>query len=235
MGIVMKRILLKACVSAVAVVGGLVGTAAPAGAATILVFGQNGATSTITGTNDNLGTTTISGLNVAVTLTALENGALGTQAFLTLNASSTNAAVLGANNNINQAFKGTFAITSGLGGTGTNYLSGSFNDAVFGSGSGLVLQASSGTPPDVVNYSSSVITSLGSPRDISLSFTNVTPPVTIVNGSLSSFSASVAGNFSAAPTTPVPAPAGVVLALAALPGLGLGAWFRRKAAANAVA
>jgi hypothetical protein len=67
-----------------------------------------------------------------------------------------------------------------------------------------------------------------------LSFTNVVPPVTIVNGSISSFTASVAGNFSAnIQVTPpaVPEPATLAAGLIGFGCLGLAGLRRRRLAA----
>src|SRR5262245_41590728 len=116
----MKRILLIGAMAAALAVA----SAPRAEAATILVFGQNGVANTVTATTNGANTqTTISGVNVAVTITAILAGvATPVSAFLNLSATSTNAAVVAAGN-VTQNFSGTFGLTSGLGGTGTNYLS----------------------------------------------------------------------------------------------------------------
>jgi hypothetical protein len=177
-----------------------------ANAAVILTFGQTGGSNTITGTNVGGVSTTITATNVAVDITQILGG--GTpSAFLTLNATSTGAATLVAGN-IVQNFSGTFTITSLAGGGGTNYLSGSFSDAVFGALGGPSLTLSASEPPDTVSFTSSVIPalSLGLARGISLSFANVTPLAGITGTSLSSFASSVSGTFSAnAGVVPEPA------------------------------
>jgi len=183
---------------------------------------------TITANNNGAGTTTMTGSNIAVTITAIQ-AAVSTPltAFLTINATSSGAATM-TGSDVRQSFTGSFSITNGS----TNYLSGNFSDAIFGSGSGLTMTASN-TPPstDVVNFNSNVITTLNPGRAISLSFTNVTPPVTIVNGSVSSFSASVAGNFSANLSgSVVPEPATLAGALIGIGCLGLGRLRRRTGA-----
>jgi hypothetical protein len=126
--------------------------------------------------------------------------------------------------NITQAYSGSFTITSATGGGGTNYLSGSFSDSVFGSGTGLTLTASSATPGESVLFNSGPggVTTLGAPRAISLAFADVTPPASVVNGTLDSFTSSVAGTFSA-----VPEPSAVVLLGIAIPLVG-GAMARRR-------
>jgi hypothetical protein len=180
-------------------------------AGTILVFGQQGTANDFTATNNGqtgvLGGTALSAVNIAVTITGIDNAVplpgSFPLAYLNVSASSiSNASTIGGE--IIQQFSGSFSITSLVGGGGTNYLSGTFADAVFGSGTGLVLTASgSGVP----TFTSDVITTLGQSRAISLSFTNVTPPAYITgNDTLGAFTSNVSGNFSA-----VPEPSSVVL------------------------
>ena len=87
------------------------GAAQAASAATILVFGQNGTAQTVTATtNGALTQTTISGSDISVTLTAIENGVIGTQAFLDFTFTSSGAATP-SGGNIDQNFGGSFTIT----------------------------------------------------------------------------------------------------------------------------
>jgi hypothetical protein len=168
-----------------------------ADAAVILTFGQTAAGNTITGTNNGAGSTTISGTNIPIDITQLLGGG-SPMAFFSVNATSASAAMLSAGNVI-QPFTGTFTITSGLGGTGTNYLSGTFADAIFGAMGGPSLTMSAAQPPDMLTFTSSVIAAsdLMLARGMSLSFANVTPLVGITNNSLSSFASSVSGTLSA--------------------------------------
>lgn len=76
----------------------------------------------------------------------------------------------------NQIFSGSFEITSGANATGTNYLSGTFTDITLANDTSAILSASA--PPNTVSFTSDVITVLGLPRAISLSFSNVSPGVT---------------------------------------------------------
>lgn len=221
--------------SVLAAMAAVLGGGASAKADTILVFGQNGTNSTIAASNNGAGSTTLFGSNIPVTITAIQAGiSTPVTAFLTLNASSISPAITSgpSGNDVRQSFTGSFSITNGS----TNYLSGSFTDAVFGSGSSLTMSASN-TPPssDTVNFTSNVITNLSPGRALAFSFSNVTPPVSIVNGSLGSFTASVAGNFSAnigvTPPTVVPEPATIAAAAIGIGCLGLGKLRRRKAVA----
>ncbi|MGZ8244951.1 PEP-CTERM sorting domain-containing protein [Methylomagnum sp.] len=185
--------------------GAALASAAPgAWASTILVFGQAGAADTITGTQ--LGpATTISATDAPIQITTIDPSAgvaTPLAAFFSLTATSQDSAQLVGGSFVIQPFGGSFTITAGAGGSGTNYLSGVFNDAVFGSGPSLTL--STGTPGGNVTFTSDLIApaSLGLDRAISLGFTNVTPPVGLCglapNQTLCGFASNVSGNFSAA-------------------------------------
>jgi hypothetical protein len=187
-------------------------------AGTILVFGQNGTSNQFTATNDGstgvAGGTTLSAVDIPVTITGMDNAVLlpagDPQAYFSLGAASVSNATVDSSGQITQDFSGWFSVTS-LAGGGANYLSGTFADAIFGSGAGLVLTASG--PTGVPTFSSNVISALGQMRAISLSFTNVTPPALVTSDqTLGGFTSSVSGNFSGAS---VPEPASLVL-------LGLG-------------
>lgn len=192
-----------------------------ANAVVVLAFGQTSGSNTITATPNGTDTaTTISGSNVAVNITTDLGGFLG-PAIFNLSATSTDAAVP-VGPSVLQHYSGSWQLTSGLGGTGTNYLSGTFTDALFGTGPSLTLSV--GAPPDSITTTSDQVPSidLGDPRSISLAFTNVIPPVAIIGSTLDGFTAAIAGDFSA---TPVVEPSS--LAMVGLGLLGLAAVRRR--------
>lgn len=200
-----------------------------ANAATILVFGQTGVTGQgITATNSVAGTN-INATNLAVTITGIENGGIGIPALLNFNANNTSQAVTGPlGGGVFQEYAGTFSITGG----GNNYLSGAFNGSlVAGLNGGNALSFFAAQPPGGLTFTSSVITSLGTPRALSLSFTNVTPAVAIVDvdpsllvyNTLRAFTSNVSGDASA---NPVPEPA--TMAILGLGLIGAAARARRR-------
>jgi len=185
---------LKPLALALAIGGAAMLPSIPTFATVILTFGQAGGGSPIVGTNV-AGTTTITGINIPITITQIDAPlATPIAAFLTFSTHNIGPAV-SVMGFIFQRFAGTFSITNG----GTNFLSGTLTDAMFGAGASLTLSAS--MPGGAVTFNSNVIpaSDLAADQAISLAFANVTPGVAMVNGSLGSFTSSIAGTFSATP------------------------------------
>jgi hypothetical protein len=212
----------KQVAMAVAAIVGMSG----AHATEILTLGQSmGGTSPVTGTASGSMTTISADASVTITSCVYcPGGYAGTDLF-TLNATSVGPAMTVGSGFVSQKFDGTFTITQGS----KDVLSGSFTDAIFGAGSSLTLSASSGFDGASVNFTSNVIPLSGLEGDkaMSLSFADVTPPVSITNGgTLGSFTGSLAGTFSAS-LAGVPEPGSLGLMAAGLGVLGL-VGYRRK-------
>ena len=198
-----------------------------ADATVLLTFGQTSSGDTVTGTRVG-GTTTITSTGTSVDITEIA-AALVTPFIATLDFSFTNVGQ--ATNpagpiDVFQRYSGTFSITNGP----IDYLSGMFTDAVFGSGGALTLNASG--PGESVTFSSNVIEPAlihGLNPAIALSFTDVTPGVSIGgpvgSRSLNSFRSDVSGDFS----NTVPEPSTWAMMLLGFAGLAY-AGYRRTSA-----
>ena len=223
----------------------VVASATMASADTILVFGQNGIQNNFHATNNGLGGsaggTTLSAVDISVTISGILNDAplppSFPNAYFDLHAVSNDAAIT-SGGHVQQDYTGTFSITSLTGGAGVNYLSGTFQEVdytaggatVFGAGASLVLSASDTGVP---SFTSDVIGYTYGHRGISLSFVNVTPSAHLTGPvgdlTIAAFNSSVSGNFSA-----VPEPSS--FALLGLGGIGMAfAAVRRRRLAKVVA
>ena len=177
--------------------GVVFGALSSAQAVPILSFGQVGQLNTISGTRVG-GNTSLNATNAVITVTQIAAANVTPfNAFLTFDFDSTNVATQ-VGPVVSQNFSGDFCITSLANCAGINYLSGDLIDIAFGANAAFNLSAS--TPPagDVL-FTSGVIamTDLELDRGASLSFANVTPLLSVVNGSIDSFTSSISGTFSA--------------------------------------
>ena len=218
--------------AATAVLLMLAAQAAPVRAETVLSF--SGASFTASGSSGLFsGSTTIStGGAEHVTITSFNGSSTPFSAWLNLNETSSSGASSGSGS-ITQEFNGSFTITSGKNGNGTNYLSGNITGITFtGSGSSATMAASSPT----ITYTSSVISNLSPPSGANFSLSSVSPDVSItsflgyLNPTLGSFTANGSGSFTADPP-PASAPEPSSLAIAGIGSLGLiGYGLRRRKA-----
>ena len=188
--------------------------------ANLITFSQTANVNEVVATTNAGDTqTTIAVNDAAIAIGQLISGPPPATAFFDLNATSVDPAttILSA---VIQHYAGSFCISTAAGCGGTNILSGTFSDAAFGAlgGPGLVVNVNS--PPDTLALSSSLISAsdLASPASFGLTFTNLSPTLTVSGTTIGGFSASLAGDASA---NAIPEPVSMALLGAGVLGLGV--------------
>jgi len=202
--------------------------------ADILDFGgQPGAITATASTGLFTASTTITATNTGVLISSIGGSGVSITAVLNLTANSSGNAT-DAGGVIEQNYNGSFSITSGNNGTGTNYLSGTFSGLTFGFSGGTVATLTASDPPGTISFTSSYSPAfpLGAPTGASFTFSGVSPSLGIVTSSfpiastIGSFSATGSGTFSATAAA-VPEPS--TMAIAGLGALGMiGYGLRRR-------
>ena len=189
-------------------------------AALVASFSQNPSVlPTITAT-DNGTVTTVTATDDSTSITTGASGVVP-NALFSLNAHSVSAATtLGSQ--IIQLYTGTFCLTSGLGCSGTNYISGTFSDAAFGANGGPGLTVNVNNPPDTLTLTSDVVpaSELGAPSTFNLSFASLAPLLHLDGTTIAAFTADFAGNVSSS-TIATPEPVSMALLGSGLFALGM--------------
>jgi len=213
----------------------LLSTSANAG--TVLQFGQTNPFDVVTATDNGAGTTTLSsagnvdggGVSIPVIITNFLGLSVTIPAFETYVGVTSVGPAVSAFGSVFQNYAGTIEFTSGIGGTGVNFMTATFAPvggmsatglSGAAGGSGAALQATQ--PPDSLTLTSSFAI-LSPPSAMSIGLSNVTPPLHIAgDGSIGSFVAQNAGTISA---TLIPEPGTLCMGSIAVV---LGTLFYRK-------
>ncbi len=236
-------------VFALACLASLLLTAPAQASSTVLGFGQLNPNDVITATDNGNGTTTLSttsalnkdggGLSVPVNVTnflgtPFPSGFTVYETFVGVVSDGPASSFHGL---VFENFSGKIEFTSGINGTGANYLTAVFAPitmmsatGVGGSGGGASAFLTGAEPPDTLTLTSDFAT-FANPTGMNLSFSNITPALSIDsttdpgNPTLYGFTGQNAGTFSAA----IPEPSTLTMASVAVVLGALGYW-RRKAA-----
>jgi hypothetical protein len=185
----------------------------------ILSFTQNGTGNVVIGTRSGT-STTIKVTNAAVTVGSYAEDGTPFSGYLNLNVTNTGSA-FNFSGNLFQSYSGTFKISSGMNGIGTDYLSATFTGTAFGANGGSTLTLSGSEPGDTITFASDLIpsTDLQDPKGISFSLSNLAPALHITSTTFASFTASISGNMSSNFDNQISEPAVALVLASGLLGL----------------
>jgi len=149
--------------------------------ASLLVFGQGQSGTPASWTTNGAGGLSGSGTNILVDLTSTDLGFAVpvTGAYLNYSYAGSHFGSLGALHSYDLS-GGTFTITSGVNGTGTNYLSGSFSGTQTFTTTGGTANtlADSTVTGQILSFNSDFASSINPPLQLSWSYTGVSPNIT---------------------------------------------------------
>jgi hypothetical protein len=196
------------------------------GEITVLGYAQTNPLDVVTGTN-SAGVTTLStagnadggGVSIPVVIANLNNTpGVNIPAFETFVDVHTTGPAITFSGQILQSVVGTIEFSSGVGGTGVNYLTATFTDTTLpgtlnGFAGGAQLSLGSTDPPQSLTLTSGLVPKILTPTSLTLAFSDVTPGLSITGGSISSFTGQFAGTIGG---TPIPEPSTLAMGCIAL-------------------
>jgi hypothetical protein len=198
-------------------------------AATILQFGQANPSDFVTATavGNTTTLTTSSGVapnSIPILITNIAGAPLGSplaafETFVNLSSVGTATSTAGT---IEQLYSGTIAITTGANGTGGNFLTASFTNAVLtGLAGGNSASLLDSRPPNNVTFTSNFAAIVpliagNPPENFSIALTDVNPGLAMSGSTIASFTAQNAGGFA----TSIPEPATGLALASIVVGLG---------------
>jgi len=212
--------------------------ATSSGAITILQFAQTNPNDFVTATASGASTTlttnsTLAPGSIPIQITNIAGAALGVpipafETFIGVTSTGTATTTAGV---IEQLYSGTIAITQGPNNTGGNFLTATFTNATLSgfAGGGSASLVGSRPPQNVTftsNFAAIIPLILGNPpENFAISFSNITPTLSVSGTTIAGFTAQNSGTFAAV----VPEPSGIAMAgMAMVAGLGCLGWRRRQ-------